>query len=85
MCLVGLCSAAFHATLRQGAQFSDDLSMLLLAGGLLRRLYTYGQTPRVASLISVIVFLGTLAGTYTNPALCSVSTHRGGCFHIHIL
>lgn len=67
MCLVGVCSAAFHATLRQGAQFSDDLSMLLLAGGLLRRLYTYGQTPRVASLISAVVFLGTLVGTCNPP------------------
>lgn len=85
MCLVGICSAAFHATLRQGAQFSDDLSMLLLAGGLLRRLYTYGQTPRVASLISAVVFLGTLVGTYANPVLCSVSTPRGGRSHIHTL
>lgn len=64
MCLVGLCSAAFHATLRQGAQFSDDLSMLLLAGGILQKLYSHGQTPLVASLVTAVVFLATLVGTY---------------------
>ncbi|KAH8671014.1 ceramidase-domain-containing protein [Xylariales sp. PMI_506] len=51
--LVGVTSAAYHATLRQGPQFSDDLSMLLLAGCLLQRLYTEGQTPAAASLVTV--------------------------------
>ncbi|KAF3764594.1 hypothetical protein M406DRAFT_278149 [Cryphonectria parasitica EP155] len=59
LCLVGLTSAAYHGTLRQGAQFSDDLSMLLLCGCLLQKLYSHGQGPRAASLVTAVVVVAT--------------------------
>jgi dihydroceramidase len=43
LALVGVCSFAFHATLRQTMQFGDGLSMLFLAGSLIQRLYCAGQ------------------------------------------
>ncbi|KXX80445.1 Alkaline ceramidase 3 [Madurella mycetomatis] len=56
--LIGIASTAYHATLRQGPQFSDDLSMLLPASCLLQRLYAHGQTRAVVSLVAgVVAFL----------------------------
>lgn len=63
LCLVGLCSAAFHGTLDQGAQFTDDLSMLALSACLIQRLYAHGQTPAIADFVTRLVYLATLAGT----------------------
>lgn len=57
--LIGVASAGYHATLRQGPQFLDDMSMLLLGACLLHTLYAHGQTPAVAFLITAAVALGT--------------------------
>ncbi|KAK0623888.1 alkaline phytoceramidase [Immersiella caudata] len=57
--LVGVASTAYHATLRQGPQFSDDIAMLLLGASLLQTLYSHGQTRAVASLVATVVTLGT--------------------------
>ncbi|GAB1310275.1 Alkaline ceramidase 3 [Madurella fahalii] len=56
---VGVTSTSYHATLRQGPQFSDDLSMLLLAACLLQRLYTHGQSRAVAAIVTAAIALGT--------------------------
>lgn len=55
--LVGICSFLFHASLRQTAQFSDDLSMLFLAGSLLQRLYCAGQLPSRVGFITTVIYL----------------------------
>ncbi|KAK4450482.1 ceramidase [Podospora aff. communis PSN243] len=57
--LVGVASAGYHATLRQGPQFADEISMHLLGACLLQPLYTHGQTRAVASVITAAVTLGT--------------------------
>ncbi|KAH8891657.1 alkaline phytoceramidase [Thozetella sp. PMI_491] len=56
---IGVTSAGFHATLRQGPQFMDDLSMLVLAAFLLQYVYTHGQSPSAAGLVSAVIFVGT--------------------------
>ncbi len=64
--LIGITSALYHATLRQTVQFSDDLSMLLINACLLNRLYTHGQSPHVASLVTFLVTVssGSAAAFY---------------------
>jgi dihydroceramidase len=57
--LVGVASTGYHATLRQGPQFSDDIAMLLLGASLLQRLYAHGQTRAVASLVTAAVSAAT--------------------------
>lgn len=58
MLLLGVTSTAFHATLRQGAQLSDDLSMLLLVGMIMQHVYCLGQ-PRVRSrLVAATIWAG---------------------------
>ncbi len=52
---VGVLSLGYHATLRQGAQFGDDLSMIVLCGALLQPLYTARQSPLVARLITIAI------------------------------
>jgi len=56
---VGLFSFAYHATLRQSAQYGDDISMIVLAASLLQPLYTHKQTPGVYWLVTVTIALGT--------------------------
>ncbi|RYP07533.1 hypothetical protein DL765_009131 [Monosporascus sp. GIB2] len=53
--LVGVTSMFYHATLLQYAQFSDDLSMLLIAACILRRLCVYQQTVQVARFITATI------------------------------
>ncbi|KAK4118952.1 alkaline phytoceramidase [Parathielavia appendiculata] len=57
--LVGFSSTGYHATLRQGPQFLDDMSMLFLGACLLQTLYSHGQTPAVSALVAAAVALGT--------------------------
>ncbi|KAF2995145.1 hypothetical protein E8E14_003632 [Neopestalotiopsis sp. 37M] len=59
--LVGVASGAFHATLRQGLQLGDDLSMLLLTGTMLQHLYCRNQAPRPSRLIAAAIWLGTIS------------------------
>lgn len=61
LCIVGLASAAFHGTLRQGAQFSDDLSMLLLGASLMQTVWTYGQNFVISAILTTTIALGTCA------------------------
>ena len=56
---VGVTSFLFHATLRQTLQFSDDLSMFLLTGCILQRLYTHGKSPAVTRIITVVLVGGS--------------------------
>lgn len=56
---VGVTSAMFHGTLRQGPQFCDDLSMLALAAALLQPLYTHGRSPAAARLVTGVIILAT--------------------------
>lgn len=55
---VGICSTAFHGTMRQVPQFFDDLSMFLLAGALLQPIYSVNQAPSVRFLVSAGLILG---------------------------
>lgn len=54
--LVGVTSFLFHATLRQMAQFSDDLSMLFLAAALIQRLYCANQPRSRVGLITSVIY-----------------------------
>ena len=54
--IVGIASFLFHATLRLPAQFSDDISMLFLAGALLRTLYCAKQSPAHFTLITTSIY-----------------------------
>jgi dihydroceramidase len=74
--LVGVCSFLFHATLRQSAQFSDDVSMLFLAGALLQRLSCAGQPPPRARAIT--------AAIYTTVGGMSAVYMRSGNLLIHV-
>jgi len=58
---VGIASAIYHATLRQGSQFCDELSMLFLGGCLIQTLYSHGETPATANLVTAVTAMGTLA------------------------
>jgi dihydroceramidase len=65
--VVGVCSFLFHATLRHGPQFSDDISMLFLAGALLQRLCVGGrQAPAKARTITAAIYacVGTMSAFY---------------------
>lgn len=55
--LVGVGSLLFHATLLQTCQYSDDLSMFLLAAALLQALYTFNQTNTLSHVISTVIAL----------------------------
>ncbi|KAH6654070.1 ceramidase-domain-containing protein [Truncatella angustata] len=57
--LVGVTSTAYHATLHQGPQLADDLSMLLLAGALLQKLCCSSEPPVIARLAAVSIWLPT--------------------------
>jgi dihydroceramidase len=59
--LVGACSFLYHATLRQTLQFSDDISMLFLAGTILQRLYCAKQPQLRVLLTTVAIFAGISA------------------------
>ncbi|KAI0168276.1 alkaline phytoceramidase [Pestalotiopsis sp. NC0098] len=61
MLLLGVTSTAFHATLRQGAQLSDDLSMLLLVGVIMQHVYCLGQ-PRVRSRLVAATIWASISG-----------------------
>ncbi|KAK0639758.1 dihydroceramidase [Cercophora newfieldiana] len=74
---VGITSTGYHATLRQGPQFSDEMAMLLLGGCLLQTLYTHGQTQVVKPLITGLVALGT--------GFMTVLYVRSGKIIIHLL
>ena len=74
--MVGVCSFLFHATLRQSAQFSDDVSMLFLAGALLQRLYCGGQPSSTTS--------GLTAAIYAIVATMSAIYMRSGNLLIHL-
>lgn len=50
---VGICSMAFHATLRRWMQFSDDLSMLVLGGALCEAVYSIGESESAQALIAI--------------------------------
>jgi dihydroceramidase len=56
LALVGVCSFAFHATLRQGPQFSDDISMLYLAGSLIQRLYCSKLSSSSSAFATAVIF-----------------------------
>lgn len=71
LCAVGVCSFLFHASLRQWAQFSDDVSMLFLAAALLQRLCCGGgqhQPPgaRAARVVTVAIYatVGGMSAAY---------------------
>lgn len=55
---VGVCSTAFHASMRQVPQLFDDMSMNLLAGALLQPIYAQNQSPAVRRLVTAVVLLG---------------------------
>ncbi|KAH6670274.1 dihydroceramidase [Plectosphaerella plurivora] len=58
---VGICSTAFHGTMRQIPQYFDDLSMFALAGALLQPLYSVNQkafTRFIVSAVLVHIILG---------------------------
>jgi dihydroceramidase len=74
--LVGLASAAFHATLRQGPQLADDLSMLYLTGTLMQRLYCDGCPPGLSRLLS--------AGVWLPTCIASLVYARSGNLLIHV-
>jgi dihydroceramidase len=57
--LVGVTSTAFHATLRQTPQFTDDISMLVLTGSLMQELYCHNQPRRLSRLIKAGIWLPT--------------------------
>jgi dihydroceramidase len=73
---VGVCSFAFHATMRQIPQYSDDLSMLLLAGALLHPVYAANGTPAVRRLIAVtlIAIIGSVAVIYVRDGNLLIHT-----------
>lgn len=60
---VGIASMVYHATLRQGPQFGDDLSMLFLGGSLLQTLYSRGQTRTTTTLVTTVTAVGTLGAS----------------------
>ncbi|KAB5554877.1 ceramidase [Coniochaeta sp. 2T2.1] len=64
--MVGLCSLLYHVTLRQGAQYSDDVSMLFLAGALLQRLFCSARAPSGTRVITVAIYaaIGTMSAIY---------------------
>lgn len=66
--LVGVCSFLYHATLRQGPQYSDDVSMLFLAGALLQRTCSAKQTPSRARVITTAIYaiVGIMSAIYMN-------------------
>ena len=74
--LVGVTSFVYHATLRQTTQLSDDLSMLLLAGALLRTLYCAGQPPGRVTLTTVTIYavISAMSGFYVNNGNVLVHT-----------
>jgi len=75
--LVGVTSLVYHATLRQGAQFGDDISMLVLASSLLHALYTCprsGASPSTtvstliaAALVGVVASFTAYYIAHPNP------------------
>lgn len=74
--LVGIASAAFHGTLRQTPQLTDDLSMLLLAGALLQKLYCHGWSCRISWFITAGIWLPTF--------MIAVVYVRSGDLIIHV-
>lgn len=73
---VGICSFAFHATMRQIPQYSDDLSMLLLAGALLHPVYAANQTLAIRRLIAValVVIIGSISAIYVRDGNLLIHT-----------
>jgi len=63
LALVGMCSALFHAVLKQYAQFADDTSMLVASACVLHRAYTFDKSP--ASTKTFTTILITLLGIET--------------------
>lgn len=57
---VGIASTAFHATLHQVAQLTDDLSMLVLAGALMQKLYCTSQPFISVRLVTMAIWLPTV-------------------------
>ena len=55
---VGVFSLIYHATLRQVAQYGDDISMYILAGALLQAVYTHNRSQAAASLITALIGFG---------------------------
>lgn len=51
--ILGVGSFFYHASLRQGFQFVDDLSMLLLAWSMLQATLTFRQSPERTRFINV--------------------------------
>lgn len=58
--LVGIASTAYHATLRQGLQFADDLSMLFLGACLLHAVYSHRKSTAASRSIAMCLAIGTL-------------------------
>ncbi|KAI5455625.1 ceramidase [Mariannaea sp. PMI_226] len=52
---VGICSGAYHMTLKYHTQMSDELSMHLLTTPLIHRLLTYKASPQRTRLIGLIL------------------------------
>ena len=74
--LVGVCSFAFHATLRQTPQFSDDISMLYLAGSLIQRLYCSKLSSSTALAANAAIFAAVsgLSAYYVQSGNLNVHT-----------
>jgi dihydroceramidase len=74
--LVGVCSFLYHATLHLTTQLSDEVSMHFLAGALLQRLYTTGQSPGRARCMTVAI--------YTCIGIMSAIYMRSGNLDVHM-
>ncbi|ETS76752.1 hypothetical protein PFICI_12139 [Pestalotiopsis fici W106-1] len=61
--LVGLASGAFHATLRQGPQFADDLSMLFLTGIMMQYIYCQNQPAGLSRVIAAAVWFSVASAS----------------------
>jgi len=78
--VVGVCSFLFHATLRHGPQYSDDVSMLFLAGALLQRLCTAGRQQqqhrqaRVIVTTAIYAAVGAMSAAYMSSGNLLVHT-----------
>jgi dihydroceramidase len=61
ICVLGIGSFLYHASLRQNLQFVDDLSMILLGTSMLNGIFTVRQPPARARLISVTLAVAAIA------------------------
>lgn len=80
--LIGIGSAAFHATLQHGAQMADELSMYAIITTLNYRVYTYNLFSSLFAKRAVALMLvaSTAIVAYSN-----ITASKGASFDLHLV